>query len=311
MPSRSQNEMANHWGYTKQDGPHTWAVDCHNAMGRKQSPINIDPSHIETVSSLPDLVWHYDTTDCKRICNTGHGWKVDIVPTRDPSVPVTNLGLYKIMGDGCNSGEHHPQGISGGPLKDNYRLVQFHMHWGRTDKCGSEHTVNGRSFAGEIHLVHYNCDKYSSFEDALDHEDGLAVLGILVQVGEQEHGGLEELGELAQKIHFNGEAAAMMGHFNIESLLPANHSYYTYNGSLTTPPCTETVTWILLKEPIVATSEQLKDFRSLLTYGHEEKRPHDEFRGYCTENYRSPMPLCGRTVKLVVQGGDTCYEKHS
>lgn len=47
---------------------------------------------------------------------------------------------------------------------------------------GSEHTVDGRSFSGELHLVHWNTSKYNSFQEAAGREDGLAVLGVLLMV---------------------------------------------------------------------------------------------------------------------------------
>jgi carbonic anhydrase len=58
---------------------------------------------------------------------------------------------------------------------------QLHFHWGSVDSIGSEHTVNGKSYAGEMHLVHYN-SKYGDFDSALKHSDGLAVLGVFFQV---------------------------------------------------------------------------------------------------------------------------------
>lgn len=101
--------------------------------------------------------------------------------------------------------------LAGGPLSSKYRLEQFHMHWGDCDNEGSEHTVDGKSFAGEVgnpsgtrvttvaalslltivvlclvfsqlHLVHWNCEKYDSFSEAAAHPDGLAVLGVFIKV---------------------------------------------------------------------------------------------------------------------------------
>ena len=63
-----------------------------------------------------------------------------------------------------------------------YKLEQFHCHWGCTSDRGSEHTVDGRSFAGELHLVHWNSSKYSSFGEAAAYPDGLAVLGVFLSV---------------------------------------------------------------------------------------------------------------------------------
>nr|AYD38862.1 carbonic anhydrase 2 [Mytilus edulis] len=70
--------------------------------------------------------------------------------------------------------------ISGGPLTGTYRLEQFHFHWGADDNKGSEHTINGKMYAAELHLVHYNT-KYANFGEAVDKPDGLAVFGIFYQ----------------------------------------------------------------------------------------------------------------------------------
>jgi hypothetical protein len=71
--------------------------------------------------------------------------------------------------------------FTGGGFTDTYVFQQLHFHWGSDDSIGSEHTVNGKSYPGELHLVHYN-SKYGDYKSALKHSDGLAVLGVLFQV---------------------------------------------------------------------------------------------------------------------------------
>lgn len=76
--------------------------------------------------------------------------------------------------------------LRGGPLgQDVYKLQQWHCHWGAVNGEGSEHTVDGRSFSGELHLVHWNTTKYNSFQEAAGQPDGLAVLGVLLMVSHQ------------------------------------------------------------------------------------------------------------------------------
>ena len=77
-------------------------------------------------------------------------------------------------------------GLTGGPLEDDvYQLAQFHAHWGGENARGSEHTVDGKSFSAELHLVHYNT-KYGDLGNAVDKPDGLAVLGMFIKVTESE-----------------------------------------------------------------------------------------------------------------------------
>ena len=67
------------------------------------------------------------------------------------------------------------------------QVVQLHAHWGHQSGHGSEHTINGKSYDAELHIVHYNT-KYDNPGAALDQEDGLAVLGIFLSVGRVGYG---------------------------------------------------------------------------------------------------------------------------
>ena len=76
-------------------------------------------------------------------------------------------------------------GLTGGPLEEDvYQLAQFHAHWGGENARGSEHTVDGKAFSAELHLVHYNT-KYGDLGTAVDKPDGLAVLGMFIKAGAQ------------------------------------------------------------------------------------------------------------------------------
>ncbi|WP_205860322.1 carbonic anhydrase family protein, partial [Polaribacter sp. 20A6] len=80
--------------------------------------------------------------------------------------------------------------------------------------------------------------------------------------------------------------------FNPKCLLPNSLEYWTYPGSLTTPPLYESVTWIVLKEPIYVSDKQMGKFRTLLFNGEE-----DDDRKHMENNFRPPQPLKGRTVR--------------
>lgn len=71
--------------------------------------------------------------------------------------------------------------LSGGPLKSKYRLEQLHFHWGLRNNEGSEHTINSRSAAMEMHVLFRNT-KYSDVAEATGYRNGLAVLGFLFEV---------------------------------------------------------------------------------------------------------------------------------
>ncbi len=74
--------------------------------------------------------------------------------------------------------------IIGGPLDQQHKFLQFHMHWSKTDDKGSEHLVDGKSYAAELHFVNWNFEKYSEPSDAVNSQnhDGLAVLGVFLEV---------------------------------------------------------------------------------------------------------------------------------
>jgi len=121
-----------------------------------------------------------------------------------------------------------------------YDLLQFHLH------SPSEHTVNGKYFPMEAHFVHKSA------------EGDLAVVGVLFGLG-AENTVLEEIFKKMPK-----SAGEMEVHkdvvFNGADILPANRSFYNYNGSLTTPPCSEGVNWFLLQNPVTVSKEQVAEF---------------------------------------------------
>lgn len=128
------------------------------ASGHRQSPVNISTDSTTRGSSLKQrLTWKYVPGNTKSLVNPGYCWRVDV------------------NGNGSV--------LTGGPLnKDVYQLEQFHCHWGCSDGKGSEHTVDGLSYSGELHLVHWNTTKYPTFDEAAKHHDGLAVLGVFLKV---------------------------------------------------------------------------------------------------------------------------------
>lgn len=72
--------------------------------------------------------------------------------------------------------------ISGGPLGDAiYEFVQLHFHWGSNDTCGGENEINNKQHPLELHAVFFK-KEYGCFDSALEHSDGLTVLGCLFEV---------------------------------------------------------------------------------------------------------------------------------
>ncbi|KAI5619748.1 carbonic anhydrase 7, partial [Silurus asotus] len=254
------------WGYGEEDGPSAWHKSYPIAQGARQSPINIVPEEAVYDSRLPGISLSYDNCTSLTISNNGHSVVVEFEDMDDRSV------------------------IQGGPLENAYRLKQFHFHWGGKDCDGSEHTVSGKTYVSELHLVHWNAVRYRTFAEAAAAPDGLAVLGIFLEKGD-DHKDLHTITDALYMVKFKESVANFKG-FNPKCLLPSSLKFWTYPGSLTTPPLHESVTWIVLAEPIRVSEKQMGKFRMLLFSGEEEEQ-----RKRMENNFRPPQPLKGRTVR--------------
>jgi carbonic anhydrase len=131
-----------------------------------------------------------------------------------------------------------------------FELKQFHFH------SPSENTIEGKSFPIECHLVHS------------DKDGNLAVVAIMFEEGSAN----PLLAKLWAKMPPKAGGKAALGEkHNVASLLPADRDYYRFNGSLTTPPCSEGVWWLVLKSPVNASKEQVQQFSK--TMGFANNRP--------------------------------------
>lgn len=251
------------WGYTAEDGPATWGkLFPVGDNGVRQSPIDIQECDCEAESSLSALTPKFEPISTPSMENTGASWKVNCIPEKSS--------------------------LTGGPLKNEYRLVQMHAHWGKEEGRGSEHTLNGKMYDGELHLVHYNT-AYGSFGEAADKPDGLAVLGVFLKVGESEHSEFGKITSLLEKVNKKGDQTELEGDLDPTNLLPESDCYFTYLGSLTTPPLLESVTWLVYNNHINISKEQMASMRGMLIGG-------EDGCGCMVDNYR---PVCGKGARTV------------
>ncbi|XP_046548907.1 carbonic anhydrase 12-like [Haliotis rubra] len=140
----------------------------------------------------------------------------------------------------------------------------------------------------EMHLVMYS-KNYTTFDNALTKRHGLSVLGFFFRVG-RTNTNYNQLLNYFDKIE-HSEDTHSIPTFPIMSLLPENRQgFYRYEGSLTTPPCSETVLWTLFTETVEVSEEQLEKFRHI-------KRTHiGERDQYVTDVFR---PLQHRNSRVV------------
>ena len=142
-----------------------------------------------------------------------------------------------------------------------YELLQFHFHWGATSYEGSEHTYNGKSAAGELHFV---TKKTSGVPTA---GDALAVLGVFL-ISDTSIPLTGSLKELVNNIPTVDHAAYSVEGVRLTDFLlpPQFMSYLHYEGSLTTPPCSEIVQWFVLRYPLRVPSVFLDSLRNHAVY---------------------------------------------
>lgn len=129
-----------------------------------------------------------------------------------------------------------------------YELKQFHFH------APSENLIDGKSYPLEAHFVH------------ADPEGNLAVVAVMFTEGAANAALKKAWDHMPEKAGEKAVADAVA-----EALLPADRDYYRYNGSLTTPPCTEGVTWLVMKHPVTASAEQIERFAHVMH--HPNNRP--------------------------------------
>jgi carbonic anhydrase len=131
-----------------------------------------------------------------------------------------------------------------------YQLKQFHFH------APSEHQVKGEHFPLEGHFVHADKDGH------------LLVLAVLYDYGKEN----PELKKLWQQMPKKaGQEEGMASRVRAEGLLPEKRDYLRLNGSLTTPPCTEGVLWLIMRNPVMVSKEQVKQFTAVM--GGPNNRP--------------------------------------
>ncbi|XP_053135029.1 carbonic anhydrase 15-like isoform X3 [Hemicordylus capensis] len=236
------------WCYESQDpkcGPLHWKNVTQNCGGMYQSPINIDRRKAQRDKNLDEISFEgYDQAPPGRwrLLNDGH-------------TVVMNL-------DGASAAEQI--NITKGGLRDIYRALQFHFHWGDLNRNGSEHAIDGHRYPMELHLVHVNT-KYKTINEAKGHPNGFAVLSFLFKVSE------------ADNTNYNTIVAGLR---NISRA-----------GSFTTPGCEEVVTWTVFEEQIPISKSQLSAFVNTIYFKTAGTTPLK-----MTSNFRPLQPLNSRKV---------------
>ncbi|XP_064619257.1 carbonic anhydrase 2-like [Lineus longissimus] len=269
------------WNYspTSDYGPHNWGKKfpeyCDPNSYPRQSPIDIKKGLLVFDSSLQKM--RHENFDTKNVLfqaqNNGHTVQFNV--------------------DGDVETE-------GGPVDNvHYYALQLHFHWGDSnpmDGHGSEHTILGQQHKAEMHIVNVN-HKHDKLDisEVIKKDDGLLVLGVFIDVVDKSKNQMpnEEFAKIIEGAEMVKDRAGSKynmsrGYINLEKLMPMNpEHYYTYPGGLTTPSCHGAVTWVVYKNPIYITQEQLSVFYTV----------KDEDGKNLTNIFRPPQSVNDRVVK--------------
>lgn len=253
------------WTYSDGDlDQKHWAEKFPECGKTKQSPIDIQRRKVQYNPGMPPLeLSGYDAMKGPfKMTNNGHSVEIQL----PPSMTITK------------------------GLPDHYTAVQMHLHWGGWDmeESGSEHTVDGIRYMAELHVVHYNSGKYKSFAEAKDKPDGLAVLAFFYEDGHFENTYYSDFLANLAKVKYAGQSMEI-SNINIRAMLPENlNHFFRYEGSLTTPPCYESILWTVFDTPVTLSHNQIRKLESTLM---------DSYNKTLLNDYRIAQPLNDRVVE--------------
>jgi carbonic anhydrase len=178
------------------------------------------------------------------LCSAGKNQSpIDITNTLDADTPAITFNYSANGSEVIHNGHTIQVNFAAGSsitLRGNtYQLKQFHFH------SPSENLIDGKSYPLEGHLVHS------------DDKGNLAVIGVMFNVGEANPVLSAVWAVMPEKAGGKNPLSAPV---NAAGLLPSDQDYYRFNGSLTTPPCSEGVTWIVMKQAMTASQAQINQF---------------------------------------------------
>ena len=236
----------------------TWlSLSDSSCGGSRQSPIDIASEDVQVDVQLSHLDFSqgWDLSRAGSIINEINSVRFTPSTTGEAAITSTPAGAYSVD--------------------------QFHLHWGRANTEGSEHRVDGRAFAGEMHFVHAKQPAAAAGVG-----DKIAVVGILLEADDTLVVSGSPWEALMLPVMHDQE-------LNISSItysdfLPRERSYYHYEGSLTTPLCNEVVQWFLLRQPVKIPSAFLQQLRTV---------QKNDAGAPLLFNFRDTQPLQGRTVR--------------
>jgi len=266
------------WGYKYENGPNTWRAKYPRCKGYRQSPVALPSKPHHVVHAKPVTYKNLNIPQPALLRNTGTALEIVLKGDKLP----TNTGIYKNE-------------------RTRYKLFKVVVHWGKENARGAEHSIGGEQFCAEIKTLKYN-DKYKSPEEALGRPDGILSSSTLLKVSkESSHEKVSKKSSTAKWEELVSKLPKCSGTSKpVEVLLDADffwheerHDYYLYEGSLTTPPCSENVVQQVFTDIAYISEHALEALRRVKNEKGED----------VCDNFRPIQPLNKRKVTLVKETG--------
>ncbi|XP_072538730.1 carbonic anhydrase 2-like [Salminus brasiliensis] len=193
--------------------------------------------------------------------------------------------------------------VSGGWLKYEYRLVEMRFHWGSKTTNGSEHTLNRRRFPMEMQMVGL-APGFADVEAASFSESGLFMMGVFIDIDDTENLPFRLISDTIPSLSYPGDSVNITPPALMDLMPEITSQFYQYSGGQTTPPCLQTVSWIVLENPIFISKDQYLLFTTSLYYSNK----NDPERKLLVENYR---PIQSSFMRKVFASPDATVPKPS
>ncbi|XP_040015515.1 receptor-type tyrosine-protein phosphatase gamma isoform X2 [Xiphias gladius] len=259
-----------YWSYTGSHGPQGWPASYPECAVENQSPVDIADEQALVSEEYQELLldkFNTESSNQTTMKNTGK------------TVAVLLKDDYFVRGAG---------------LPGRFKAEKMEFHWGQSNgSAGSEHSISGRRFPVEMQIYLYNSDDFDSLSAAIQERRIIAAMAVFFELGQKDNPAVDPIIQgLKGVVHHEKETN--LRSFILRDLLPSSvDSYYRYTGSLTTPPCSKVVEWIIFSQPVYLSHLQLEAFYSILT---TEQQDHVKSVEYLRNNFRPLQDLDNRKV---------------